>query len=70
MLVRRVIRGMLPYNKLHGELAFKRIFCHIGVPSEFTTLKHIQYDNAKLEHLKVLKYTTIAKVANHVGGKA
>jgi large subunit ribosomal protein L13 len=70
MLVRRIIRGMLPYNKLHGELAFKRIFCHIGVPAEFASQKLIQFDNAKLEHLKVLKYTTIAKIANHVGGKA
>jgi large subunit ribosomal protein L13 len=33
-LVKRTIRGMLPYQKPHGRDALKRIKAHIGVPSE------------------------------------
>lgn len=35
MLLRRTIRGMLPYEKARGKEAYKRLKCHIGVPSEF-----------------------------------
>ena len=34
-LLRRLIRGMLPYEKARGKEAFKRIMCWIGVPDKF-----------------------------------
>jgi large subunit ribosomal protein L13 len=34
-LLRRVIRGMLPYQKPHGRAAFKRLRVYMGVPTEF-----------------------------------
>lgn len=37
MLVRRIIRGMLPYDKATGRQAFKRIRVYIGVPNEFSS---------------------------------
>ncbi len=33
--VRRAIRGMLPWKSTRGREAFKRIMCHVGVPTEF-----------------------------------
>jgi len=35
MLVRRIIRGMLPFDKPRGKEAFKRIRVYMGVPKEF-----------------------------------
>ncbi|MEM3431727.1 MAG: 50S ribosomal protein L13, partial [Candidatus Micrarchaeia archaeon] len=37
MLVRRIIRGMLPYDKSTGRQAFKRIRVYMGVPEEFAS---------------------------------
>lgn len=34
-IVRRTIRGMLPYQKPRGREAYKRLRVYIGVPSEF-----------------------------------
>ena len=35
MLVKRTIRGMIPYQSSHGRVAFKRLKCYIGLPNEF-----------------------------------
>ncbi len=34
-MVKRAIRGMLPWKKTAGREAFKRIRCYVGVPSEY-----------------------------------
>src|SRR3989338_9925934 len=33
-IVRRTIRGMLPYKQERGKKAFARIMCYIGTPKE------------------------------------
>lgn len=33
-LVKRTVRGMIPYQQPKGREAFKRLRCHIGVPAE------------------------------------
>lgn len=35
LLLKRTVRGMMPYQKPHGRAALKRLICHIGVPPEF-----------------------------------
>ncbi|MCF7865881.1 50S ribosomal protein L13 [Candidatus Woesearchaeota archaeon] len=59
MIVKRTIRGMLPYKKPRGREALARIKCHIGVPE---TLKNeeikvmekwnVHNTNAKFIHIK------------------
>jgi large subunit ribosomal protein L13 len=34
-LVKRTVRGMIPYQTPHGRAAFKRLKCYTGVPKEF-----------------------------------
>mgnify|MGYP003572095171 CR=1 FL=1 len=34
LIVRRTVRGMLPYQTPHGREAFKRLTVHIGVPRD------------------------------------
>lgn len=34
-IVKRTIRGMIPYQKPHGREAFKRLKCYAGIPDEF-----------------------------------
>ena len=43
MLVRRIIRGMLPYHKKpSGKAAYKRLKVFVGVPKELNGLKTIE----------------------------
>jgi len=34
-IMRRTIRGMLPWKRTRGREAYKRIFCYKGVPTEY-----------------------------------
>jgi large subunit ribosomal protein L13 len=34
-IVKRTVRGMIPYQKPHGRAAYKRLKCYIGVPEQF-----------------------------------
>ena len=62
MLVKRIIRGMLPYKKAKGRKAYKRLKVHIGNPG---------YDKAeKVERAKpnnVVKYLTVKELCKMIG---
>ncbi len=38
-LVKRIVRGMLPWKKPKGRDAYKRLMVYIGVPEEFSKMK-------------------------------
>ena len=38
-IVKRTIRGMIPYQKSHGREAFKKLKCYVEVPDEFKDKK-------------------------------
>lgn len=44
MLVRRIVRGMLPYGKTTGRNAYKRLIVFRGVPEELKDKKSIMLD--------------------------
>jgi large subunit ribosomal protein L13 len=39
LLVKRVVRGMLPYKKAKGRDAFKRLTVYVGVPADLAKAK-------------------------------
>ncbi len=65
-IVRRSVRGMLPYRIPKGAAAYKRLTVHIGVPeklasAEKTTLP--ECSGSKLNH----RYVTIGDLAEQIG---
>jgi large subunit ribosomal protein L13 len=40
-IVKRTIRGMLPYKKAQGLAALKRVICHNSIPPEYQDSKKI-----------------------------
>lgn len=68
-MVKRTIRGMLPYKQEKGKLAFKRIKCHIGVPQEFAGKKAEVVKNADSSKVYRIKFITIAEISKHLGHK-
>jgi len=63
-IVKRMIRGMLPYKKPRGRAAFEKIKCHVGVPEEFKSekLETIQSANIHKTHAKYVSVKEISKV--------
>lgn len=68
-IVRRVVRGMLPFKKNRGREAFKRVMCYIGVPEKFQTQKFETIENANIKKLPNLGYVYLKEVSKEVGGK-
>ena len=68
-LVRRTIRGMLPWSKDRGRDAFKRIKCYIGIPDEFKEKKLETIKQAHISKTKTLKHITLEKLSRQIGWK-
>jgi len=67
-IVRRTIRGMLPYRKAHGRDAFKRLRVFIGVPEEYAGVELEKMENchsSKLNH----NFITVGEIAENIGWK-
>ena len=60
LLVKRIIRGMLPYKKAKGREAFKRIRVYMG-PEEVKGAEKV--DDPTLKPRKLRKYMTVADLS-------
>jgi|SRR3989338_784793 len=69
MLVKRAIRGMLPYKQYKGKTAFKRIRCYSGIPAELRNDKLNKIENAELKKLPNYNYITVKDVCIFLRGK-
>ena len=65
-LVKRTIRGMIPYQTPHGRTAFKRLKCYIGVPKEFEGKK---FENVKEAIKQPVDFLTIEELSRSLGAK-
>lgn len=68
-LVRRIIRGMLPYKQEKGKSAFKRIMCYMGVPEEFKNQEMLIIEKALISKVPNLKYVSIKEISQLLGAK-
>jgi large subunit ribosomal protein L13 len=69
MLVKRTIRGMLPFKRSRGRIAFKSIKCHIGTPENLKDKKSETIKNINLNQLKSADYVKIKLVCKLMGWK-
>ncbi|MEM3127070.1 MAG: 50S ribosomal protein L13 [Candidatus Woesearchaeota archaeon] len=67
--LKRIIRGMLPYKKYHGERAYKKIKCYLGVPDHLQGKKLETIKTANISKLSNLKYMTLKEVCKQMGAK-
>lgn len=66
-LMRRIVRGMLPYKQPRGRDAFKKVMCWRGVPDQFKDSKAVKFgDSSKLP---TFRFVTLGEVSKHLGGK-
>jgi ribosomal protein L13, archaeal/eukaryotic len=68
-IVKRTIRGMLPYKRPRGIDAFKRIKCYVGVPAEFANAKMEVPEEVHMDRLNNPQFVTLAAVSMALGAK-
>lgn len=67
-LVRRTIRGMLPYRKPKGRTALKRLKVYAGIPGEFERWERETIIDARSDKLKC-GFMTVGELAKRMGWK-
>ncbi|MEM3832903.1 MAG: 50S ribosomal protein L13 [Thermoprotei archaeon] len=50
-IIRRTIRGMLPYKQEKGRSAYKRLRVYIGIPEDLQNYKYIRFPEADTSRL-------------------
>ena len=65
-MLRKMIRGMLPWPKPRGKEAYKRIQAFIGVPDEYADSERIVLENSRYKSLR-RKYITIEELSYELG---
>ena len=65
-IVRRTIRGMLPYKKSQGRDAFKRLKVWVGIPDELKKQELIKLESSDVNKLKC-KHITIENLSLWLG---
>ncbi|PLW79725.1 50S ribosomal protein L13 [Candidatus Woesearchaeota archaeon] len=68
-ILKRIIRGMLPYKQAKGRTAFENIKCYVGVPEEFTGKEASKIENASIEKLPNTKFVQIGEISRLIGAK-
>ena len=64
--VRRIVRGMLPYDKPRGKTAYEKVKCYESVPSQFKDKKLIKIKHAGGDTLPTRKHITIEKLCKEI----
>lgn len=67
-ILRRAVRGMLPWKKANGKAVYKNLRVYIGRPVEFKQEgKALLLPEANLKKLKVPRYVTLEDLSRHLG---
>ena len=69
MLVKRAIRGMLPFKRARGRDVFKNIKCHVGIPENLKNEKALVVESASAGKLHSVDYLKIKDICRSVGWK-
>ena len=65
-MLKKTVRGMLPYHQPKGKTAFKRLKVFMGVPLDLKNQQTIQFEDAQASKLKGPSFT-LAELAKDIG---
>jgi large subunit ribosomal protein L13 len=66
LLVKRVIRGMLPFDRPRGKTVFKNLKVYMGVPDELNEKNKETYESFNKSKLNS-KYITVEELCKRLG---
>lgn len=68
-IIKRTIRGMLPYKAQRGKDAMARLRVYIGTPSEFNGQPSVTLEKASVDRLSSFKYMELGELSKQLGAK-
>ncbi len=68
MLVKRTIRGMVPFKMPRGKTAMKRLKCYLGIPDEFKGKEFVSFEKMNVSKLPSMNYISIGDISKELGG--
>jgi len=66
-IVKRTVRGMVPYRRERGHDALKRLKVYIGMPREFTGKDMETLEAASVKRLSSPQFVTLGTVSKFLG---
>ncbi|ATZ60750.2 MAG: 50S ribosomal protein L13 [Methanosarcinales archaeon Met12] len=66
-ILKRTIRGMLPYKRKRGRDAYSRLKVYIGTPIEIQSEPLETIENAKMSRLSTIKYIRLGNLSKKLG---
>jgi large subunit ribosomal protein L13 len=66
-MLKRTIRGMIPYQSPHGRKAYKNLKVYIGTPKEFEKKKSESISSAEAKSLS--QFVELGDVSRYLGAK-
>ena len=69
-LLRRMIRGMLPWKRTTGREAFRRVMCYKGVPEPFKEKHIIKVPAAARNEKSAVRHVTIELLCARAGARS
>ncbi len=61
-ILRRTIRGMLPYKQARGKEAFERVMCYLGVPEKYKNEKIQVLEELNFNKLKTARFIRLGEL--------
>jgi len=68
-IVKRTIRGMLPYKKGKGSDAYDKIKCYKGIPDDYAEKDYQPVPGADYSKIKKAGVVTISEISKELGAK-
>lgn len=68
-ILRRTVRGMLPYKKARGKEAYKRLKVYIGVPNDIKSNDFETISAISSSTLSTIKYVHLEDISKKLGAK-
>ncbi len=69
LFLKRRIRGMLPYKKPRGKLAYKRLRVYLGVPPEYQKIEKLKFHEIDGTIRLTHKWVTVGDLLKKFGWK-
>ncbi|WP_407356871.1 50S ribosomal protein L13 [Methanolobus sp. WCC5] len=68
-ILKRTVRGMLPYKRARGRDAMSRLKVYVGIPMELSNKEAVKIEEASMDRLSSNKYLRLGDVSKKLGAK-
>ena len=67
LIMKRTVRGMLPWDMPRGRNAYKLLKVYVGIPREFDAVEKIKFEGAT--NISRDRYVTLSEISQYLGSK-